>query len=75
MWTTGGAAIPGNIVVGWVLVSVVAAVVMFVGWWRRGSLDLEWDVSLIVLGCVGHASSGPRCRVVVRGRAGVSPGS
>ena len=53
MWTTGSAAIPGNIGAAWALASVVAAVVVFVGWWRRGSLDLKWDASLIVLGCVG----------------------
>ena len=70
MWTTGDAAIPGNIVVGWALVSVVAAVVMFVGWWRRGTLDLKRDASLIVLGCVGacllwsalQSRSGAACR-------------
>ena len=53
MWTPGSAAVPGNIVAAWALAGLVAGVVTFVGWWRRGSLDLKWDASLIVLGCVG----------------------
>lgn len=82
VWTTGDAAIPANVVAAWALAGLVAAVVTFVGWWRRGTLDLKRDASLIVLGCVGaclvwsalQRRSGAACRcqapVVIRSAHG-----
>jgi hypothetical protein len=45
------AAIPGPIVAAWARVGAVALLVTFVGWWRRRSLDLRLDASLLIVGC------------------------